>query len=123
MLKLLILILLCFLCFWPLSARSIPTDLINLGFTENNLISYNQQDNKEFFTFFDQRTENAEDIVIFIIEEDGKITEVNNQDFIKINYTNQFERSASEIEKAVSNFKKELLKEVEPASYSDLKND
>jgi hypothetical protein len=94
-----------------------------LGFTENNLISYNQQDNKEFFTFFDQRTENAEDIVIFIIEEDGKITEVNNQDFIKINYTNQFERSASEIEKAVSNFKKELLKEVEPASYSDLKND
>ncbi|MBP7087715.1 MAG: hypothetical protein KBB01_00305 [Candidatus Omnitrophica bacterium] len=121
--KLLISILLCFLCFWPLLARSIPTDLINLGFTENNLISYNQQDNKEFFTFFDQRTENAEDIVIFIIEEDGKITEVNNQDFIKINYTNQFERSASEIEKAVSNFKKELLKEVEPASYSDLKND
>lgn len=123
MIKLLILILLYCLCFWPISARSIPVDLIDLGFTEDSLISYNRQDNKEFFTFFDQRTQNAEDIVIFIVEEDGKITEIDNQDFIKIDYTDQFERSANEIDKAVSNFKKELLRETEPASYSDLKRD
>jgi len=123
MIKLLILILLYCLCFWPMSARSIPVDLIDLGFTEDSLISYNRQDNKEFFTFFDQRTQNAEDIVIFIVEEGGKIAEIDNQDFIKIDYTDQFERSANEIDKAVSNFKKELLRETEPASYSDLKKD
>jgi len=115
---LVILILLSF-CPLPLLGQSIPEAIVELGFTEGDLINYFQEDNKELFTFLDNRTESPEDVVIFTIE-DGQIKETKTDSFTEFDYTDQLKESSQEIEEAVRNFKDELLKEVEPASYSDI---
>jgi len=49
-------------------AVTIPDALAKLGFTEEDLLDYRCQDDKEFFTFTDKRANSRKDIITFVIE-------------------------------------------------------
>lgn len=62
------------LIFLPLQAADIPQELRKIGFTQYNLIDYEEEDGIEYFTFSDWRTEKSGDTVVFAVE-DGKVKE------------------------------------------------
>lgn len=99
-----------------LSAQELPKELKEMGFTEEALIKYSRQGNKEFFTLFDHRPESQEDIVLFVVEE-GQIAE---EKFVTFKYEDQFIKPIDKMRKKLNNFKEELLKEESPPSYSDI---
>lgn len=58
-----------------LSAQTIPGELLASGFDQDNLINYEQDDNLEYFTFSDWRTDENGDIVTFVLEK-GEVIDV-----------------------------------------------
>jgi len=68
--KYFLIITLAFFIRLPLIASDIPQELGRIGFTQYNLIDYEEKDRIEYFTFSDWRTEKLSDTVIFAVEND-----------------------------------------------------
>lgn len=66
-------LLFCFLAY----TVDIPEVLQKLGFTQNHLLSYEEQGLEQFFTFDNITSDDLEDTITFIIE-DGKIKQTIN---------------------------------------------
>ena len=54
--------------------QNIPEELLAKGFSEKTLLNYEQDGDLEYYTFSDERTEEAGDIVTVVVE-NGKIQE------------------------------------------------
>jgi len=59
--------LLLLICFTSL-AQDIPQELQDFGFTENLLISYDEEGNEEFFTFYAPKGRETGETVTFVVE-------------------------------------------------------
>ena len=100
-------------------AQEIPQVLTNLGLKDQALINYAKEADIEVFTFFDSRTTEPDDVVIFVLEA-GEIKQEIKEDPFAAAYRKNIKKSYKEMEKSMGRFKEELTKEPKEPSYSDI---